>query len=126
MGRQAFRATIRGRLIPALRQFAPDLILISAGFDAGKNDIGCCKTDKGRYWSGIDLHPEDYLWTTQQIQAVANECCDGRVVSALEGGYGVWAREKEPGVPSTARKLTLNREQLAENALAHVQGLVLS
>ncbi|GBG24202.1 Ankyrin repeat domain-containing protein 1 [Hondaea fermentalgiana] len=122
-GRQAFRDHVNSRLVPALYRFDPDLIFISAGFDAGKNDVGCSRTENGKYWSGIDLGPDDYAFVTAEIQQVARACCQGRVVSLLEGGYGQWAREKT-GAAGEPKKLVLNRDQLGENALAHVRALV--
>mmetsp|Transcript_20406 Transcript_20406/g.33667 ORF Transcript_20406/g.33667 Transcript_20406/m.33667 type:complete len:720 (+) Transcript_20406:342-2501(+) len=121
-GRAAFREKIRSRLIPSLRAFDPDLVFISAGFDAGKNDVGCSRTEKGKYFTGMDLLPDDYNWVTKEIQSVANVCCNGRIVSCLEGGYGQWARVKAPD--GAGKKLVLNRTQLGENALAHVKALV--
>jgi len=137
-GRQAFRQKIVEKLIPSLTAFSPDLIFISAGFDAGKNDVGCGKTENGKYCSGIDLSPEDYEWATQQIRIVAQEKCNGRIISALEGGYGKWSRSKKSkqaqpqtdterpsrAVAGSAKKLELDRDQLGENAVAHVRSLV--
>lgn len=62
---------------PALQQFKPQLLLLSAGFDAHQLDP----------LAGLNFSQEDYGWLTQQILAVAAQCCDGRVVSVLEGGY---------------------------------------
>eukprot|EP00512_Aurantiochytrium_limacinum_P013230 CAMPEP_0171568360 /NCGR_PEP_ID=MMETSP0961-20121227/1719_1 /TAXON_ID=87120 /ORGANISM="Aurantiochytrium limacinum, Strain ATCCMYA-1381" /LENGTH=923 /DNA_ID=CAMNT_0012122477 /DNA_START=60 /DNA_END=2831 /DNA_ORIENTATION=+ len=121
-GRQAFRDHVQTRLVPALYEFDPDLIFVSAGFDAGKNDVGCSRTEGGKYWSGIDLGPEDYSFVTGELQVVARACCQGRIVSLLEGGYGQWMREKTG--PSSERKYILNRDQLGENAMAHVKALV--
>jgi acetoin utilization deacetylase AcuC-like enzyme len=74
---------IEQRLLPPLRAFNPDLILISAGFDGGKNDVGNARHDKA--WNqGLDLSVGDYFWVTQKIQEVAACCCDGRIVSVLE------------------------------------------
>jgi acetoin utilization deacetylase AcuC-like enzyme len=88
-GRLAYREAIRSRLLPALRAFNPDLILISAGFDALKYDVGNARHEGvGREKMGLDLEPEDYAWTTRKILQIADICCQGRVVSILEGGYG--------------------------------------
>ncbi|OEU18504.1 hypothetical protein FRACYDRAFT_161016, partial [Fragilariopsis cylindrus CCMP1102] len=88
-GRMAYRNSIQNRLLPALRAFNPDLILISAGFDACKGDVGNAKHEMGgKEKMGIDLEPEDYAWTTRKILEIADICCQGRVVSVLEGGYG--------------------------------------
>jgi len=85
-GREVWRRRVEQQLLPALRAFSPDLILISAGFDGAKYDAGnrCLSTDK----MGLDLEPSDFEWISQKIQAIANVCCNGRVISVLEGGYG--------------------------------------
>ncbi|KDO27191.1 hypothetical protein SPRG_07440 [Saprolegnia parasitica CBS 223.65] len=64
-------------LLPALRAFAPDLILISSGFDGHVDDYYHCLTE----W--------DYEWITQRLVEIADNCCDGRIVSVLEGGYSL-------------------------------------
>lgn len=68
-------------IFPALRAFKPELILVSAGFDAHKTDP----------LAEIELVEDDYRWLTEEILAVANQCCDGRVISLLEGGYNLKA-----------------------------------
>ena len=90
-GRSNFRQTISDRLVPALRAFNPELILLSSGFDGANGDVGnCLKTGaRGNDTPGIDLEPSDFFWATKQIQEVAAVCCEGRIVSVLEGGYGV-------------------------------------
>eukprot|EP00940_MAST-03C_sp_MAST-3C-sp2_P002942 g2942.t1 len=87
-GRRHYRNMIRSRLVPALRAFGPSLILISAGFDGGRDDIGNQKLGCGEVRQGLDLTPQDFHWMTEKIMEVARVCCDGRVVSVLEGGYG--------------------------------------
>jgi acetoin utilization deacetylase AcuC-like enzyme len=72
-----FRAAFEAALLPALRAFKPELILISAGFDAHKNDP----------LAQLRLDDSDFFWATEQICAVARDICEGRVVSTLEGGY---------------------------------------
>ena len=62
--------------------------------------------------SGLDLEPEDFLWLTEQLVAVANLTANGRVVSVLEGGYG---KPKAEG--------GFDRSVLATNCQAHVSGL---
>ncbi len=64
---------------PALRQFQPQLILISAGFDAHYLDP----------LAELNFNEDDYAWLTRQILAVAQDCCEGQVVSILEGGYNL-------------------------------------
>jgi len=72
-----FRALFSEKVIPKLTYFAPELILVSAGFDADRRDpIG-----------GLKFDPEDYAWVTRRLLEVAHKCCKGNLVSALEGGY---------------------------------------
>ena len=73
----AFRAAWLGTGLPALRAFAPDLIVISAGFDAHRADP----------LADFRLETADFGWITDQIMTIADACCGGRVVSILEGGY---------------------------------------
>jgi len=68
---------IEQKLVPAIQNFNPDLIIISAGFDAHENDP----------LAQIELSTECYGQMTQQLCDVANEVCDGRILSMLEGGY---------------------------------------
>lgn len=77
------------RVLPALRAFGPDLLLLSSGFDGGLGDIGNSKLDdKEKYHQGLDLSAADFEWATEQLVSVAAICCPGKVVSVLEGGYG--------------------------------------
>jgi acetoin utilization deacetylase AcuC-like enzyme len=76
-GSAPFRAAYADVILPALRAFAPDLLLISAGFDAHARDPLC----------QLDVETEDFAWVTAELCAVAEEACAGRVVSTLEGGY---------------------------------------
>lgn len=67
-GREGYRRSIEQRLLPALRAFNPDLILLSVGFDACRGDVGNARHYKnGRKIQGIDLEPEDYAWTTEKV-----------------------------------------------------------
>lgn len=67
-GREAYRRAIQQRLLPALRAFNPDLILLSIGFDASQGDVGNARHYRnGRQLQGIDLQPEDYAWTTRKV-----------------------------------------------------------
>ncbi len=80
-GGQEVRELIRAHWMPALEKFKPQLIVISAGFDAHQLDpLGL-----------IRLTEVDYAWITEQLVDVANRHAQGRVVSCLEGGYHVWA-----------------------------------
>lgn len=68
-GREAYRRAIQQRLLPALRAFNPDLILISMGFDASKGDVGNARHYAGgKEAEGINLEPEDYAWTTSKVR----------------------------------------------------------
>eukprot|EP00595_Chromulina_sp_UTEXLB2642_P000927 CAMPEP_0196761850 /NCGR_PEP_ID=MMETSP1095-20130614/1157_1 /TAXON_ID=96789 ORGANISM="Chromulina nebulosa, Strain UTEXLB2642" /NCGR_SAMPLE_ID=MMETSP1095 /ASSEMBLY_ACC=CAM_ASM_000446 /LENGTH=426 /DNA_ID=CAMNT_0042111881 /DNA_START=1101 /DNA_END=2377 /DNA_ORIENTATION=- len=77
--RHRWRNYFRDIIFPRLLIFKPDAIFISAGFDAHKKD-----TINAGY---ISLVEEDFEWITTQLVKIANTCCDGRVISALEGGY---------------------------------------
>lgn len=75
----AFRQIVTDMWVPALYAHKPQLILISAGFDAHYED------DMG----SLGLVESDYIWVTEQLRAVAEECCEHRIVSILEGGYAL-------------------------------------
>jgi acetoin utilization deacetylase AcuC-like enzyme len=81
-------------VLPALRRFAPEFVLVSAGFDAHQADP----------LAQLRFHDEDYAWATTELKRVAEESCSGRLVSTLEGGYDLTA--------------------LASSAAAHVQALM--
>lgn len=74
-----WRRAWRDKILPAVAQFQPDLIIISAGFDAHKKD------ELNFHFIGVT--ERDYYWLTQQLVSLANSVCGGRLVSALEGGY---------------------------------------
>ncbi len=76
-GSDEFRAAVRDEWLPALHRFAPELILVSAGFDAHVADD----------MAMINLVDDDYRWVTEKIVAAADESASGRIVSTLEGGY---------------------------------------
>lgn len=78
---EAFRAAWRGRLLPALERFAPELILVSAGFDGHRLDP----------LADLQLVAEDYLWLSRELLASARRHAGGRLVSMLEGGYSLAA-----------------------------------
>lgn len=111
-GRQAYRQAIQNRLLPALRAFNPDLILISSGFDACKGDVGNARHERGGEKMGLDLEAEDYAWTTRKILEIADICCHGRVVSVLEGGYGKNDRDG------------LDRSAFGHAAIQHLHSLI--
>ncbi len=72
-----FREAVEYQWLPRLHEFKPQMIFISAGFDAHRED------DMG----SLGLVEADYEWVTRQLMMVAAEHCEGRIVSALEGGY---------------------------------------
>jgi acetoin utilization deacetylase AcuC-like enzyme len=74
-----FRKKYSAIILPALRKFNPGLLLISAGFDAHKNDP----------LASIMLVEEDFRWITQELMLCAARCCEGRIISVLEGGYNL-------------------------------------
>jgi acetoin utilization deacetylase AcuC-like enzyme len=76
-GRSAFEAAWTGRILPALDAFAPDCIIVSAGFDAHRDDP----------LAQLELDVADFAWITGAIMAAANRHTQGRIVSLLEGGY---------------------------------------
>jgi acetoin utilization deacetylase AcuC-like enzyme len=76
-GSQMFRRAFETQILPAVDAFAPQLILISAGFDAHRDDP----------LAGLNLTEEDFAWATTAICALAATHAEGRVVSCLEGGY---------------------------------------
>jgi acetoin utilization deacetylase AcuC-like enzyme len=78
---KAFRAAFENRILPRLHEFRPELIVISAGFDAHYRDP----------LANINLDEADFVWATQKIMEVADRCADGRIVSLLEGGYDLQA-----------------------------------
>lgn len=83
-----FREAFESRILPALRKHRPNLILISAGFDAHERDpLG-----------SLRLVEEDFGWATAQIADIANKQCDGRIVSMLEGGYDLEGLAKSVAV----------------------------
>jgi acetoin utilization deacetylase AcuC-like enzyme len=77
----AVRELITQQWLPAIAAFKPELVLISAGFDAHRDD------DLGQ----LGLIEADYAWMTEQLMRVAREHAQGRIVSSLEGGYNLQA-----------------------------------
>ncbi|OYX30829.1 MAG: acetoin utilization protein [Caulobacterales bacterium 32-69-10] len=91
--RELWRKLFETRLIPALSGFGPDLVIISAGFDAHRRDPMAHQS----------LEAEDFAWATRAVVEAAGDTAKGRVVSSLEGGYDL--------------------EALGRSAAAHVQAL---
>lgn len=87
-GSDHFRAAFRERVLPAVEAFAPDLILVSAGFDAHYRDpLG-----------QINLVGEDFDWATGRLLDLAGKSARGRVVSLLEGGYDLEGLAESAGL----------------------------
>ncbi len=76
-----FRAAVEMHWLPALQRFSPQLLVVSAGFDAHRDDD----------MAMLQLVEADYAWVTRQIKAVAAAHSHGRIVSTLEGGYSLHA-----------------------------------
>lgn len=93
-GSAEFRRAYEDAILPSLRAFNPELLIVSAGFDAHAADP----------LAQLMLKTEDFAWITQKLCDLAADCCDGRVVSSLEGGYDL--------------------DALAESAAAHVRTLM--
>ncbi|MCS6778878.1 MAG: histone deacetylase family protein [Geminicoccaceae bacterium] len=74
---KAYRAAVEAKVLPRLEAFAPELVLISAGFDAHARDP----------LANFELLEEDFAWITQRLVELAERHARGRVVSVLEGGY---------------------------------------
>jgi acetoin utilization deacetylase AcuC-like enzyme len=91
-GSEAFRAAFEDRVLPRLREYAPELIVISAGFDAHMRDP----------LANINLVEADFAWSTQKIMDIADQCAGGRVVSLLEGGYDLQALANSTAAHVTA------------------------
>ncbi len=93
-GSAEFRAAWSNQLLPAVAAFKPQLLMISAGFDAHRLDP----------LAQLQLDAADFGWITHELVALANQHCGGRIVSMLEGGYDLTA--------------------LAESSVAHVGALL--
>jgi acetoin utilization deacetylase AcuC-like enzyme len=76
---ELFRSQIAAEMLPAIREFKPELLIISAGFDAHYSDP----------LAGLNLQDDDYYWITKELMKIADETCQGRIVSILEGGYSL-------------------------------------
>ena len=92
-GSEGFRTAVERHWMPALEGFEPQLVLVSAGFDAHREDP----------LAYLELEDDDYAWVTRRLAAIAERSAGGRIVSTLEGGYGL--------------------APLARSALAHVEAL---
>ncbi len=93
-GSEMFREAFTRAILPRVDMHAPDLIVISAGFDAHHRDP----------LASLRLEAADFAWATEQLMSIAEKRCNGRIVSVLEGGYDLIG--------------------LAESASAHVEALM--
>jgi acetoin utilization deacetylase AcuC-like enzyme len=91
-GGSEFREAFETVILPRLRAFKPDLIVISAGFDAHMRDP----------LANLNFTEEDFGWATRKIMEVADETASGRVVSVLEGGYDLQGLAKSVAAHVTA------------------------
>ena len=115
-GRAEWMKRLRERVLPPLRAFKPDLLIISAGFDAANHDVGNAGVDKtGKRLAGINLQPDDYEEMTAYLCAAAGSS-NARVVSVLEGGYGYLTGDAKDGAAG------LIREGLASCVVGHREG----
>ena len=80
-GGPQFRAAWEQRILPALDSFAPQLLVLSAGFDAHADDP----------LAGLEVETTDFMWLTEAFRDIANRHAGGRIVSVLEGGYDLGA-----------------------------------
>ena len=87
-GGERFREAMESRILPALNNFAPDLIVISAGFDAHEADP----------LANLRLVEADFAWATEELMKSAERHCQGRIVSMLEGGYDLNALARSVAV----------------------------
>jgi acetoin utilization deacetylase AcuC-like enzyme len=76
-GGAQFRDAFGSKILPRLKSFAPEFMIISAGFDAHYRDP----------LANLNLEAEDYRWVTQKLMDIADTAAGGRIVSVLEGGY---------------------------------------
>lgn len=93
-GSQDFRAIWRQKFLPELVAYRPEIILISAGFDAHRLDP----------LADLNLQADDYFWLSQELASIAGQFSEGRIISMLEGGYSLTA--------------------LRECSVAHLRGLL--
>lgn len=94
-GSGEFRLAAERYLLPALLEFRPDLLFVSAGFDAHEGDP----------LAQLNLQDDDFEWITKELKNIARQTSDGRIISVLEGGYDLPA--------------------LASSSAAHVKALML-
>jgi acetoin utilization deacetylase AcuC-like enzyme len=87
-----FRAAFEERILPRLSNFAPELLVISAGFDAHRRDP----------LANLQLVEEDFAWATRKLMEIADKSAQGRVISVLEGGYDLQGLSQSAAAHVTA------------------------
>jgi acetoin utilization deacetylase AcuC-like enzyme len=87
-GGEAMREAWDGQILPWVKEWQPELILVSAGFDAHRADP----------LAGLHWTTEDFGWITHRLCDLADDCCGGRLVSTLEGGYDLEALADSVGL----------------------------
>lgn len=86
-GGAELRAAFTDRILPALDAFSPELVIVSAGFDAHERDpLG-----------SLCMTADDFAWVTRELMVAAERHCDGRLVSVLEGGYDLQGLRESVG-----------------------------
>jgi len=91
-GGEQFRQAMESMILPRLRGFKPDILVISAGFDAHTRDP----------LANLNLVEADYTWVTQKLMEIADQSARGRVVSMLEGGYDLQGLSRSVAAHVTA------------------------
>jgi acetoin utilization deacetylase AcuC-like enzyme len=91
-GGDPFRQAVETVILPRLRDFKPDLVIISAGFDAHMRDP----------LANLNLTEPDFAWATQKLMEIADASAGGRVVSVLEGGYDLEGLSRSAAAHVTA------------------------
>jgi acetoin utilization deacetylase AcuC-like enzyme len=91
-GGDKFRAAFENVILPQLRKFSPELIIISAGFDAHYRDP----------LASLNLRAEDFGWVTRKLMDLAQDTAEGRIVSVLEGGYDLQGLQESVAAHVTA------------------------
>src|SRR3954451_10340476 len=91
-GSTQFKPAFENLILPQLRQFSPELIIISAGFDAHYRDP----------LASLNLKADDFAWVTRKLMEVADKSAGGRVVSVLEGGYDLQGLKESVAAHVTA------------------------
>ena len=91
-GSAQFRAAFENAILPQLQKFSPELIIVSAGFDAHYRDP----------LASLNLRAEDFGWVTRKLMDVADASAGGRIVSVLEGGYDLQGLQESVAAHVTA------------------------